>query len=365
MKRMKKIGIVTIIDYYNFGNRLQNYAVCHLLNTWLNCKTITLEAYQDHPVKGNVLGWLKEQMVLQLCRIPAFANKRANPRALRWFNFSEWSRKRIPRVRFYSCKQLPEKLDGKFDFFFSGSDQVWNYRMHNIRLNDFFLEFADDKKKNAIAASFGVDQLSGDQKTRYTNALSKFSHISVREESGARIVKDLLGKDVPVLIDPVMMLSMEEWIAVEIQPKVDITKPYILKYYLGDSDALIDQWAEENGYDIYELMNEDSKDLYSAGPGEFLSFVRNASLVCSDSFHCIAFSILFSIPFIVFERKGKENYMVSRLETLLNKFGFQNRWSYSLKKEEYLTCDFQNVNDILRKEQKLFMSYLREIIPEK
>lgn len=362
---MKKIGIVTIIDYYNFGNRLQNYAVCHLFNTRFNCKTITLEAYQDHPVKGNVLGWLKEQVVLQLCRIPAFANNRANPRVLRWYNFSEWSRKRIPRVRFYSCKQLPEKLNGKFDLFFSGSDQVWNYRIHNLRLNDFFLEFADDKKKNAIAASFGVDQLSSDQKIRYKNALSGFSHISVREESGARIVKDLLGKDVPVLIDPVMMLSPKEWMSVEIKPEVDIKKQYILKYYLGDDDDSIDQWAKESGYVIYELMDEKNKELYSAGPGEFLSLVRNASLVCTDSFHCIAFSILFSVPFIVFERKGKENYMVSRLETLLNRFELQNRWSYSLKKEEYLECDFRNVKEILRKEQKLVMDYLREIIPEK
>ena len=359
---MKRIGIVTIIDYYNFGNRLQNYALSHLLNDRFNCRAITLEGYNYPPFQGQLLGWAKEQLALQLCRFPAFAEKNLSPGMIRWFNFSEWSRRWIPRKRFYSSNHLPEELNSKFDLFFSGSDQIWNYRIKNLRIGDFFLEFAEDKKKNALSASFGVEEIPEEQKQYYAEKLSEFAHISVREDAGARIVKELIGKDTPVLIDPVMMLSMDEWRKVEKKPRVDISKPYVLKYYLGDKENSIDRWAEENGYAVYELMNEKDGKLYSAGPGEFLSLVRNASLVCSDSFHCIAFAILFSRPFIVYERQGKENYMASRLETLLKKFGFQDRWKRMLTPEEYLRCDFRAVKERLEYEQNEFVKYVKGII---
>ena len=359
---MKKIGIVTIIDYYNFGNRLQNYAVSYILNKRLGCKAITLEGYKDQLIQGGFYRWAKERLVLQLCRIPSFAEKHLNPRMVRWFNFSEWSRRWIPRKRFYNCDRLPGSVNAKFDLFITGSDQVWNYRIKNFRPEDFFLSFAEDKKKNSLSASFGVDQLPEAQRQLFRHRLSGFSHISVREDAGAGIVKELTGKDAVVLLDPVMALNKDEWIRVEKNPKVDISKPYVLKYYLGKEGKSIDKWAEKEGYSVYELMNEKKKELYSAGPGEFISLIRHASLVCSDSFHCIAFSILFSIPFIVYERQGTEDYMTSRLDTLLGKFGFQNRWEHMLCPEEYLHCDFKGVPDQLKKEQTKFMDYLKSIV---
>lgn len=362
---MARIGIVTIIDYYNFGNRLQNYAVSYVLSNRFDCKVITLEGYSSPVVQGNFLSWLKEQILLQFCRFPMFSEKYLSSKGLRWFNFSKWSRRWIPRRRFYSCHKLPSSLKGQFDLFVSGSDQVWNYRIKNLRIEDFFLTFADEQQRNSISASFGVEELPEDKKKYYRDRLRGFNHISVREDSGAKIVKELLGEDVPVLVDPVMMLSQDEWIKVEKKPRVDITKPYILKYYLGEEDTLIDGWAKQSGYVVYELMNEKKKELYAAGPGEFLSLIRNATLVCSDSFHCIAFAILFSRPFIVFERQGSENYMGSRLETLLGKFGFQNRWSQMLKPEEYLEIDFGHVKDLLKAEQNKFMKYLSEILEGK
>ena len=362
---MMRIGIVTIIDYYNYGNRLQNYAVCHILNEHLECEAITLEGY-DHPrVQGTIFARTKEKIALLLCRFPAIAEKRLNSNMVRWYNFSEWSKQWIPKREFYSCRQLPKELNNQFDLFFVGSDQVWNYRIKNLRLDDFFLTFADDRKKCSVSASFGVNELSEGEKERYTSNLSRFAHISVREKTGAKIIKDLIDREVPVLIDPVMMLNPEEWMRVEKRPNIDISKPYVLKYYLGKGEESIDAWASEKGYAVYDLLDKNNREVYSGGPGEFISLIRNASLVCSDSFHCIAFSILFSKPFIVYERQGTENYMVSRLVTLLDKFGLQNRWEYFLKPEEYLECDFTYAQEQLKNEQKKFQSFLRTVIREK
>ena len=362
MMKKKKVGIITIIDYYNLGNRLQNYAVSYLLNERFNCRAVTLEGYRKRPSEGNLRKAVKEKVALQLCRFPKFAENHLNPRMIRWFNFSEWSKKWIPRQRLFVGEKLPNELNGQFDLFIAGSDQIWNYRINNLRLEDNLLTFVSNKKKVALSASFGVDDIPGEQKRFFGDSLSQFAFLSVREKTGAKIIKELTGRSVPVLIDPVMMLTENEWKRVEKKPRVDITKSYVLKYFLGPSDNSIDRWASDNNITVYELMNEQKRELYSVGPGEFLSLIRNASLICSDSFHCLALAILFSKPFIAYERQGTENYMGSRIETLLSKYKLQNRRSEVLLPEEFLKCDFSKVQIYLGEERNAFTSYLTEAI---
>ena len=361
---MKKIGIVTIIDYYNYGNRLQNYAVSHLLNDRLGCSAVTLEGYAESFTRGNAAGMIKEQLALQLCRFPRLAERLLPPYVIRWFNFSRWSRRWIPRKRFYSCKELPNALDRQFDLFICGSDQVWNCRLKNFRADDFFLSFTADHKKIALSASFGINELPKEQKDFYRTGLAGFSHISVREEAGARIVRELTGKDVPVLIDPVLILGREEWIRTEKEPGVDISRPYVLKYYLGETDTDIDRWARDKGFALYDLMDPQTPALCSAGPGEFISLVRNAGLICTDSFHCTALAILFRRPFIVYDRRDREESMISRMDTLLGKFGFEERRSSVLEPEDYLNCHFDYAEERLAIERQIFMNYLKEILYE-
>ena len=161
-----------------------------------------------------------------------------------------------------------------------------------------------------------------------------------------------------------MLLSQEEWRKVSNKPRVDTKKPYILKYYLGDEaeEEKIDHWAKANGYAVYELLNKNIPELYSAGPGEFISLIANAALVASDSFHCIAFSIIFRKPFVVYARRGSGNYMTSRLDTLLGKFGFEDRWKHLLSPDEYLTCDYTQVDEIMAKEQAKALTYLQTVL---
>ena len=284
---------------------------------------------------------------------------------IRWSRFQKWSIKNIPLRRFYECKQLPQTLNNKFDFFFAGSDQIWNYKLDNVRHEDCFLFFAEQKKRISVSASFGINEIPDNKKDMDIKGLSGFSKMSVREGTGAAIVKDLIDKEVPVLIDPVMMLKPEDWKKVEKKPRVDTKKPYILKYYLGENETEIDQWAKRKGFVIYDLFDKNNKKLYSSGPGEFISLIRNALLVCSDSFHCIVLSILFSRPFIVYERQGKEDYMFSRLATLLKKFGLENRWNHSLTADHYLNCDYSHINERLEAERKLFVDYIAEAVSMK
>lgn len=360
-----KIGIVTIMDYTNFGNRLQNYAVSQFLRTRFGCNVITLAVDPEKPLhNGNFTAWMKEQIAMKLCVFPSMAEKRFGVAITRVNNFCKWSKQYIPTKNYYEHKSLPECLNKKYDLFFAGSDQIWNYRFSSNRFNDYFLSFAEDKKKNAISGSFGVREVPEEWKQIYIDGLSGFAHISVREDAGAKIIKDLLGRDVPVLVDPVMLLSQEEWLKVAKKPRVNCSKPYILKYYLGDEaeEEKIDHWAKENDYEVYELLNDKIPELYSAGPGEFISLIHNAALICSDSFHCIAFSIIFRKPFVVYSRLGSGNYMTSRLDTILGKFGFRDRWKHLLTPEKYLFCDYSKVETIMKNEQEKAFAYIRSVL---
>lgn len=360
----KKIGIVTIVDNTNYGNRLQNYAIYHLLRRKFRCSAVTLASCEEKAFyNGAYVAWIKNQIVKQLCVFPSLAEKRFGNTVTRWANFQKWS-KLIPTKYYYSHKSLPRSLNEQYDLFVAGSDQIWNYHFSSHKFDDYFLKFADNQKKHAISASLGVDYLPEEWKDTFRNELSKFKNISVREDAGQAIIQELLGIDVPVLIDPTMMLTKDEWLAVSRKPRVDCSRPYVLKYYLGDEaeEEKIDVWAKENGYEVYELLNKDIPELYSAGPGEFISLISNAALVCSDSFHCIVFSIIFSRPFLVYARQGSGNYMTSRLDTLLNKFGFEDRWKHLVAPESYLKCDYSAVPERLEKEQQQFMDYLSNVL---
>lgn len=360
-----KLGIVTIMDYGNYGNRLQNYAVSHVLRKKFSCDAVSLAAYNEKAFyNGHYISWVKDQIAQMSCIFPKLAEKRFGPNITRSTNFRSWSRKYIPTRNFYECSALPESLNREYDMFFAGSDQIWNYRFPGTKYDDYFLKFAEDKKKAAICGSFGVESIPEEWRQTYVDGLSSFAHISVREDAGAGIIKDLTGRDVPVLVDPVMLLSREEWLKVAKKPRVDTSKPYVLKYYLGDEaeEERIDLWAKENGYEVYELLNDQIPELYSAGPGEFISLIANAALVASDSFHCIVFSIIFKKPFVVYARLGSGNYMTSRLDTLLGKFGFEHRWKHMLKPEEYIACDHTQTDDIVARERKKSFTYIQTVL---
>ena len=219
-----KIGIVTIVDYTNYGNRLQNYAVYFILHKRYGCKVKTLATHKEKAFcDRNYIAWAKEVFAKYLSSIlPCVAEKKIGNNITRWSNFYNWS-KRIPTKHYYGNDKLSEKLNEKYDLFFAGSDQIWNYHFASFRKfnYNYFLKFADNKKKIAISGSFGVEEIPTKWRKVYIDGLSSFSYISVREDAGQAIVKELLGEDVPVLIDPVMMLSSEEWLKVSKKPRVD------------------------------------------------------------------------------------------------------------------------------------------------
>lgn len=340
-----RIGIVTIIDDFNYGNRLQNYAVQKKLSKY---KTITI----DNDINYFSL-LVRKLKMLKICVDPH--NERN-----RYKNFYMFNRNINFSKRMYSSKNKLKFLNN-YDYLIVGSDQVWNPNFG--RLNDLdLLSFADNNKRIAFSASFGVNDIPDNMKLKVGEELKKFKAISVRENRGKEIVEELTGrKDIEVLVDPTMLLTAEEWDKVSKKPKMLNYKKFILNYFLGNlSDSRrkeIERVAVENNCEIINLMDINSP-FYSCGPSEFLYLEKHAFLICTDSFHSCVFAILYNRPFIVFDRDDNLVSMNSRIETLINKFKLKHRKFSGKIITDNLKCDYTEALKILDKERKKAEKFL-------
>lgn len=265
-------------------------------------------------------------------------------------------------------KQNLNNLLKRYDKFICGSDQMWNPKFeinHNWEI--MLLKFAPQEQKISFAASFGVDSLTDKEKEIFQDALNDFKAISVREESAVKIVEDLTTTTPTLLLDPTMTLSHKEWERYCRKIGTLQNKKFIVKYVLGNHNEEITKSIEnirkEYGSDIevIDLMDENSR-YYSIGPDQFLWLIKNSVAVLTDSFHATVFSILFHRPFVVFRRKGHEEYMFDRLNTLLTKFHLENREYDKINQELLLEIEFSYSDEVLEKEKKRTIEFLNNAL---
>lgn len=383
---MKKAAIITLHGYFNYGNKFQNYATQEVLKS-LGCEPITIA--NDTFIKQNrKTKFIKKIQRLNLEKLIKFACKiltklrqkiyltknekrKLSLRNERIKNFKEFTKSNINETDYIINEtNITEDFHEHFNYFVVGSDQVWNPHFIN-NSNIYFLTFAPQEKRIAYSASFGISELPDEYVESYKYRLSQFEHISVREEAGADIVRDLTGKDVKVLVDPSLMLDKKEWLEVARDPQNKPSKPYILTYFLGqvssDVKELINNLSKEYDLEIVLLEegNMDIKDelLYTTDPGEFIEYVNSAELILTDSFHGTVFSILFEKPFISFDRKSKIASMSSRMDTLLGKFELEDRkWKDVEKTRNVFDVNFSHVPPILEYERSKAIKYLKKAL---
>ena len=291
-----KIGIITINDNNNYGNRLQNYAVQTFLKKQ-NVDSIT--------IKNQTLTNNKKKVILGFCKYIYIRIFRTKRKSLRLDKFKEFNK----NIRFSKNTIIPyTNISKKYDYFIAGSDQIWNPTFGRLTDVDL-LAFVKPEKRIAFSASFGISELPEQYKERVKKELKKFKAISVRENKGKEIIEKLTRrKDVEVLVDPTMLLSADDWDKVVKKPEQLKTNKYILNYFLGNLSETrqkeIERIAKDNGYKIINMMDKEG-EFYQTGPSEFLYLEKNASLICTDSFHSCVFAILYNRPFVVFDREDR------------------------------------------------------------
>lgn len=219
------------------------------------------------------------------------------------------------------------------DAYIAGSDQVWNVQSCFDPV--FFLASADPEKAKMIsyAASFGSETIPEERKKEVASAIKRFHHVSVREESGARLVESLTGTAPVVVCDPVFLHDSEFYRNISLPYLPIPAEGYILVYAIRKNDDLERAVSEAkkrykvpvvqllSGLSHRAVKSADIK-IHDAGPAEFLSLLENAQCVCTNSFHGTSFSLIYGRPFVSTGALLGRN---TRLIHLLDAFGEQRR----------------------------------------
>lgn len=359
-----RVGIVTICDFNNYGNRLQNYATQEVLKS-LGCVTETIvnTPWPETPTPEPRASF--REVATMLARLP-WEKVRELAKARRLSGCRQFTSRHIVETPFIVVAgDVPEGLADRYDVLVTGSDQVWNPTWgHGAALD--FLTFAPKAKRVAFAASFGLDRLPSDRAADYAAALADMASISVRERGGADLVRALTGRDVPVLIDPTLMLSARHWRSLS-APARATRSGRLVTYFLGEPKpeqrAWISAVSRSHRLRVVELASRRDPLHYAASPEKFLGLLASASLVATDSFHGAAFSILFERPFVVFEREGPVADIGSRLDNLLDTFGLRDRtWERMRVASDPLVADFSGAAATLEAERLRALNYLREAV---
>lgn len=380
---MKKIGLVVCYNIKNYGSVLQSYATEKIVEK----EELPYECINYKRKKNFSFFWksflrcfnltlLKTKLLIIKKKLYVkFFNKdlesKFKKRNKIFDDFIEQNFKLS--LPYYGYEELKKGMI-HYDGIILGSDQVWNPM--NLGNNYYTLNFVPDNlPKITYAASFGVSKIPSYQIKKTKKYLKRIQFISVREQAGKKIIKELINRDVPVVLDPTLMLTIDEWHNIYDQKRL-IKEKYILCYFLGNNSVHRD-WAnkikEKTGFKIVILPHMDQiikQDFnfgdiqyFEAGPKEFLNLIENAEMVCTDSFHGTVFSILNQKKFLVFNRymSTKKESTNSRISSLLNLLKLEDRL-YNGKDEIYETME-KSINysevkkqlEILRKESKNYL----------
>ena len=350
---MKKKAAIVTLTVANYGNRLQNLAVQMILEN-MGYETETLHNPFD-PNYSEKSHQLKNKIKMLLFRKKFYAQV-SRERA-----FDAFDERYIKYSKYWmnNPKHIAV-LNQKYDFFVCGSDQLWNPTSYNYGANNFAM-FASSEKKVTMAPSSGVTEFPKEREHEFAEYLNTFRRISVRESSGAEIVRQLTGKHAYTAIDPTLMISRDQWASVSEKPSWFKDEKYILCYFLGSSylDKTIKTIAEEHHCRVIDLMDKSNIDYYTTDPSGFLYLVAHSELMITDSFHGSVFSVLFDRPLAVVERKDEFVSMNTRLDNLLGLFGLEDRkFSVLSESDRFMDHDYSIAYKILEKEKKAAYDFL-------
>ncbi len=339
---MVKAGIIT--HYYkstNYGGNLQAYALAeYLRKNGVDAEQICFERVPSSGIKSRAIMALSalKKAKLALLHPKVSLNIRKRNKRISDFNRNAIAHSR----RVYTKANIHEAAD-EYDVFITGSDQVWH---PSAVCDEYLLDFVPkEKKKISYAASVATDSLSADVQSRYKKSFADYDAISVREKNATELIAPLYDGCVEHCADPVFLLSGEEWESV--LPENKYKEKYVFCYFLGNNPEnrkLSSEYAKKLGYTLISMPHllgrfipSDEADYeiceYDASPADFISLIKNAEAVFTDSFHASAFSVIYRKNFFVLPRSKGENAMSSRIYSLLGSVGAEERFCDTREKQ--------------------------------
>lgn len=375
-----KIGITTYFNIKNYGSALQAFAMRKFLMmnghdaTFLNIKEQSPADDLLHKLHVASVTAAKclvnkeaRQTKQEIARLKRETTTVITPETIALF--TSFEKEHLPAISIgrRSLKKLAATKE--YGAFICGSDQIWSPLSPHLS-GYKYLNFAPRNKRIAYAPSFGVSKVPSYNKKFVKKKLLELDDISVREFDGAKIVKDLTGRDVPVLLDPTMLLTGAQWREIY-QEKVnkEETEKYILCYFFDEPSAeivsQIQAFAHAKNFKVKVLCASNKAflargaELVDAGPMEFLQLIDNAQYVFTNSFHGCVFSVLFEKAFIAFGRNHSDAVkQTSRIETLLQVVGAQDSFCQKAENDFQFpnTDNFENAIAPLRQTSREYLT---------
>lgn len=383
-----KAGIITLYHAnYNFGGLLQAYALPKALKEYLDEDSEQIDyipaTQKLKSQKGNKRGLFQQ---LYQCAynfgiyfFDKVNKKNLNHRKQAFDNFME----EIPHSKLTYNYDLIDKSLSQYGVFVCGGDQIWNDCEERKNIKVYTLQFVPPGyKKIAYSPSMAIMETSPGFKKIMSGGLNGLDAVSVREKKSLNVLKLLTDKDIEVVVDPVLLLTENEW--TKAARVAENKGKYILCYLLGDSinqreavkkiarclhlPIITFPHVFLNAVRKCDLFFGDIHD-YTSGPLEFIGLIKNAELVITDSFHACVFSMIFKTPFTVFERNksGEKGNMNSRIYDFLEEYRLEGQ----LVTETELTqmkvipdIDFTYAHEHWEKRRKESLDYLRKAFKE-
>lgn len=331
-----KIGIVTLPLRLNYGGILQAYALQTALERMGHEVVVT-----DSPYRVSLPVW----------KWPYSYPKRVIRKYLlgkrEWIFFEQYCNRAFPVISRYTqpfidryihrlvVKDLSLLKEEDFDAFVVGSDQVWRPMYFPYPIERAYLDFARnwEVRRIAYAVSFGTDcwEYTRKQTRRCGELVKKFDAVGVREESGVRLCCEHLGVEAVHVLDPTLLLDVDDYKCLVESSGVPSGKGDLLCYILDETEEkwnLVSRLATDKGLTPFrgnsrvENLTAPLEQRIQPPVEQWLRGFMDAKWVVTDSFHACVFSILFHKPFTVLANKERG---LARIESLLSMFGLEER----------------------------------------
>ena len=387
METKKKIGCVIAYTkgHNNYGTSLQGYAML---------KKIQQLGYEVEVIQytKRLSAWQKIKFVVNALRAGEWKNikhRLTSKQVLKKYPaYAAGITERTKAVDAYKQKKLIPLFHEyigydalcrgslNYDAVIVGSDQVWTPM--SLPNKFFNLLFVDDRvRKVAYASSFGVSEIPSFQRKATGAYLDRFYKIGVREQRGKEIVEELSHQKAMVVADPTLLLTRDEWETEISDARPNESKPYIFCYFLGtnqEARKAAKVLKEKTGYKIITIRHMDeyvSEDElfgdeapYNVAPNDFVKYISQAAYICTDSFHCTVFSIIFHRKFMTFYRfsESSKTGRNSRINSLFDLFKLQERLYKGDINKITNPIDYNSVDEKLSELRKDSIAFLDECL---
>ena len=357
-----RIGIVTIAESMNYGQRLQNYALEQALIS-LGHKPETILKKESNPLCS-----LQQRLILRMNILLKRGRYNSGKRALAFDRF-------IRKKMHISKSMFPNGDFSGYDFVVCGSDQIWNIadRSREKYKAFYFAQFIEPEKRVAFSASLGTSDMTSEQLRYVADKADEMKAVSVRERPSAQLLQPLCRNKIEATIDPVFLLTSSQWRSIARKPAfVADGEQYILTYFLStllpQTEAYIQRISEALGLRVINLYNitlkEGFNDLwFGVGPEEFVYLMANSTLTITDSFHAVAFSSIFHRPLRWFPKVGLEATSI-RMLNLFSMFSIED-WAVGNSEEpadHCLYCNYEAVDQVIEQERRHALDYLQNAL---